>query len=78
MNYIHFTFENIFDYQIVLDNLNDLGYIIRPLSTNFDKFQITYKWTHTELLAVEQITDVCKSLNIQFTTTFEVTEKTIK
>ena len=78
MKLVHFTFNNFFDYQIVLDNLNDLGYTILPLSTNFDKFQITYKWTHPELLAVEQITDVCKPLNIQFTTTLEVTEETIK
>ena len=76
MKLAHFRFNNFFEYQIVLDNLNDLGYIILTLSTNLDKFQITYKWTHTELLAVEQITDVCKPLNIPFTTTFEVTEDT--
>ena len=74
MNLAHFTFNNFFEYQIVLDNLNDLNYIILPLSTNLDKFQITYKWAYTELSAVKQITDACKPLNIQFITTLEVTE----
>lgn len=73
MNQIIFTFNNFFEYQIVLDNLNNLNFIILPLSTNLDKFQITYSWTHTERLAVEQITNACKPLNIQFTTTIEVT-----
>ena len=76
MNLAHFTFNNFFEYQIVLDKLNDSGYQILPLSTNLDKFQITYKWTYTELSAVKQITNACKPLNIQFITTLEVTEDT--
>ena len=71
MRLAHFTFNNFFEYQIVLDSINS---IILPLFTNLDKFQITYRWTHTERLAVEQITNVCKPLNMQFTTTLEVTE----
>lgn len=70
MRLVHFTFNNFFEYQIVLDSINS---IILPLSTNLDKFQITYGWTHTERLAIAQITNVCKPLNIQFTPTIEVT-----
>ena len=74
MNLAHFTFNNFFEYQIVLDKLNDLGYAILPLSTNLDKFQITYKWNYVKAPVVKRITNVCKPLNIQFITTFEVVE----
>ena len=74
MNLAHFTFNNFFEYQIVLDKLNDLGYSILPLSTNLDKFQITYKWNYVKASVVKRITNVCKPLNMQFITTFEVAE----
>lgn len=76
MKSVHFTFNNFFEYQIVLDSINNLRSHIRPINVNANLFQITYKWTHTELLAVEQITDACEPLNIQFTTIIEVTEDT--
>ena len=74
MNSAHFTFNNFFDYSIVLENLDDLNYIIEPLSADPDKLQIAYKWFYTKAPIVEQMTNVCKPLNIQFITTVEVTE----
>ena len=75
MNQVHFTFNNFFDYQLVLENLDDLNYyIIEPLSADPNKLQITYKWKYTKANVVRQITNACKPLDIQFTTSLEVTE----
>ena len=76
MNLIHFTFNNFFEYQLVLENLDNLNYIIEPLSTDPDKLQIAYKWFYTKSPVIEQMTNVCKPLNIQFTATLEVIEDT--
>lgn len=76
MKLVHFTFNNFFEYQLVLENLDDLNYIIEPLSADSDKLQIAYKWHYTKAPVVKQMTNVCKPLNIQFSTTIEVTEDT--
>ena len=74
MNYIHFTFENIFDYQLVLDNLNKPSNHKRPEFTNSNKLQISFAYLINEAFISRFMKDLCKPLNIQFTTTLEVTE----
>lgn len=76
MKLVHFTFNNFFEYQIVLDNLNKPNNHIHPEFTNSNKLQISFAYLINEALISRFMKDLCKPLNIQFTTTLEVTEDT--
>ena len=76
MKLVHFTFNNFFEYQIVLDNLNKPGNLIEPRFINSDKFQLSFRYLINEEFISRFIKDLCKPLNIQFTTTLKVTEDT--
>ena len=72
MNYVHFTFNNFFDYSIIVEQLR----IKRKWLFNPDKLIFTFPYTFTSEYVTKYITDLCKPLNIQFTITIEVTEDT--
>ena len=69
MNQVHFTFNNFFDYSIITEQLriNSL-WLSSP-----DEFTLIFFYHFTSEPAITYITDLCKPLNIQFTTTIEVT-----
>lgn len=76
MKLIHFTFNNFFEYQIVLDNLNKRSNHKHPEFTNSNKLQISFAYLINEAFISRFMKDLCKPLNIQFTTTLEVTKDT--
>ena len=76
MNLVHFTFNNFFEYQLVLDNLNKPNNHKHLEFTNSNKLQISFIYLINEAFINRCIKDLCKPLNIQFTTTLEVTEDT--
>lgn len=76
MKLVHFTFNNFFDYQIVLDILKNPNNSFLPSHLNLDKLQISFTYLITGQFAITHIGDKLKPLNIQFTTTLEVTENT--
>ena len=70
MKLVHFTFNNFFDYSIIVEQLQIKSkWILNP-----DEFILTFPYSFTSEHAINHITDLCKPLNIQFTTTLEVTE----
>ena len=69
MNQVHFTFNNFFDYQIIKNQLKSRKW--KSVSSNLT---ITFNYRYTEMHAVKYIEELCKPLNIQFTTTLGVTE----
>ena len=74
MKLVHFTFNNFFEYQLVLDNLNKPSNHKRPEFTNSNKLQISFAYLINEAFISRFMKDLCKPLNTQFTTTLEVTE----
>ena len=72
MKLVHFTFNNFFEYQIVLDNLNKPSNHKCPEFTNSNKLQISFAYSFYEPLISRFMKDLCKPLNIQFITTLEV------
>ena len=72
MNQVHFTFNNFFDYSIITEQLHiNSQWLFSP-----DEFTLIFSYRFTSEHAIRYITDLCKPLNIQFTTTIEVTEDT--
>ena len=72
MKLVHFTFNNFFDYSIIVEQLQ----IKSKWFFDPNEFILTFPYSFTSGHAINYITDLCKPLNIQFTTTLEVTEDT--
>ena len=72
MNLVHFTFNNFFDYSIIVEQIK----IKSKWLFNPDEFTLIFPYYFTSKHAIRYIEDLCKPLNIQFTTTLEVTEDT--
>lgn len=71
MKLVHFAFNNFFDYQIIKNQLKSRRW--KSVSSNLT---ITFNYQYTEMHAVKYIEELCKPLNIQFTTTLEITKDT--
>ena len=70
MNQVHFTFNNFFDYSIIAEQLQlKSRWIFNP-----DEFILTFLYSFTSEHAIIHMEDLCKPLNIQFTTSLEITE----
>lgn len=69
MNLGHFTFNNFFDYSIIVKQLK----IRNDWLFNPNEFITTFTYGFTSEHAIKYIKDLCKPLNIQFATTLEVT-----
>ena len=70
MKLVHFTYNNFFDYSIIVEQLQIKGkWLFNP-----DEFIITFPYNFTSEYVTKHITNLCKPLNIQFTTTLEVTK----
>ena len=66
------TFNNFFDYLIIAEQV--------PLKTkwvfNPNEFMIIFPYVITAEYAIKYVENLCKPLNIQFTTTLEVVKDT--
>ena len=72
MNQVHFTFNNFFDYSIIVEQLQIKSrWIFNP-----NEFTLIFSYHFTSEYVIWFIEDLCKPLNIQFTTTPEVTKDT--
>ena len=70
MKSVHFTFNNFFDYLNIAERL-------KPRATwifNPNEFIIIFLYTFTSEHVIYYIENLCKPLNIQFTTSLKVTE----
>ena len=66
------TFNNFFDYLNIAERLKVRDkWIFNP-----NEFTLTFSYTFTAEYAIEYVENLCKPLNIQFTTTLEVVEDT--
>ena len=72
MKLIHFTFNNFFDYSIIVEQLR----IKSRWRFNPDEFILTFQYTFTKEYAIHYIAGLCKPLNIQFSITLEVIKDT--
>ena len=72
MNQVHFTFNNFFDYSIIVEQLQ----INRTWLFNPNESTLIFPYHFTPRGAIVYIADLCKPLNIQFTTILEVIEDT--
>lgn len=69
MSQVIFTFNNFFDYSIIVEQLEVKGlWLFNP-----NEFILTFLYRFTSEYAIKYIENLCKPLNIQFTTTLEVT-----
>ena len=68
MNQVHFTFNNFFDYSIIVEQIKS-KWLFNP-----DEFTLIFPYRFTSEHAIKYIEKFCEPLNIQFTTSLEVTE----
>ena len=59
MNYIHFTFENIFDYQLVLERIPKDNWSFSDLVENIDLLQLTVGFMYTSKDYEDFIASIC-------------------
>lgn len=72
MNLAHLTFNNFFDYLNIAEQLQiKAEWVFNP-----NEFMIIFPYTLTAEYVIEYVENLCKPLNIQFTTTIEVVEDT--
>ena len=70
MKLVHFTFNNFFDYSIIVEQIKSKSkWLFNP-----DEFTLIFTYHFTSRGAIAYIEDLCKPLNIQFTTSLEITE----
>ena len=72
MNYVHFTFNNFFDYSVIVEQLQ----IKDKWLFNPNEFILTFPYQFTSEYATKYITNVCRPLNTQFIINLEVAEDT--
>ena len=59
MNYVHFTFENIFDYQLVLERIPKDNWSFSDLVENIDLLQLTVGFIYTSKEYENFIASIC-------------------
>ena len=72
MNYVHFTFENIFDYKSVMDTIKkdihkDIN-LYEPScfhSSNMNKLIITFSYFQSPILAINYVNRICTPTKIE-------------
>ena len=70
MNQVHFTFNNFFDYSIIVEQIKSKSkWLFNP-----DEFTLIFPYYFTSRGAIMYIAALCKSLNTQFTTTLGIAE----
>ena len=71
MKLVHFTFNNFFDYSIITEQLKSERWKFHP-----NNLTATFNYQYTRSRAINYIEGLCKPLDIQFTTTFGISEDT--
>ena len=70
MNQVHFTFNNFFDYSIIVEQIKSKSkWLFYP-----NVFTLIFSYHFTSEHAINYIEELCKPLDIQFTTSLEITE----
>ena len=59
MNYVHFTFENIFDYQLVLERIPKDNWFFSDLVENIDLLQLTVGFMYASKHYKTFIASIC-------------------
>ena len=71
MNYVHFTFENIFDYQLVLERISKDNWSFSDLVENIDLLQLTVGFMYASEHYKTFIASICNC-------PYEVTTTTVR
>lgn len=66
MNYIHFTFENIFDYKFALEQIPKNNFMYSDLSSDIELLQLTVSYWQTPKPYEDFIASIC---NFKYTVT---------
>ena len=69
MSYVHFTFENIFDYQLVLEQIPKNNWSFSDLVENIDLLQLTVSFMYTPKYYKTFIASICNCPYTVTTTT---------
>ena len=69
MNYIHFTFENIFDYKSTLEQIPKKEIRYSDLVTDIDSLQLTLGYWYVPKVYEDFIASICNSPYTITTTT---------
>ena len=69
MNYIHFTFENIFDYKSVLEQIPKNNYMFYDCIANIELLQLTFGYWSVSEAYEAFIASICNSKYEVTTTT---------
>ena len=69
MNYVHFTFENIFDYKSVLEQIPKNNYMFYDCIANIDLLQLTFGYWRVSEPYQDFIASICNSPYTVITTT---------
>ena len=60
MNYVHFTFENIFDYKFALEQIPKNNFMYSDLSSDIELLQLTVRYWQTPKPYEDFIASICK------------------
>ena len=74
MKFLTIRFDNFFEYQTTLEILN--SELFTPKHPNPDELTLSFTYLYRYEIIINYLVNICKPLNIQFTTTIEVTEDT--
>ena len=61
MNCIHFTFENIFDYQSTLEQIPKNHFLFSDYIANIQSLQLSFDYNYTPVLYQDFIASICNS-----------------
>ena len=69
MNYVHFTFENIFEYKLILEQLLKEGIVFEDYVANVNSLQVSFDYKYTPVFYQDIIASICNSPYTVTTTT---------
>lgn len=69
MKLVHFTFNNFFDYSIIVEQIKSERWKFHP-----NNLTATFNYQYTRNPAINYIKGLCKPLDIQFTATLGIAE----
>ena len=69
MKYVHFTFENIFDYKFTLEQIPKKGIVFEDYVANINSLQVSFDYKYTPVFYQDIIASICNSPYTVTTTT---------
>ena len=76
MNYVHFTFENIFDYKLVLEQLPKENTIFAYYITSINSLRLSFDYKYTPVHYEDFIASICNSKYTVTTTVCDLLKDT--